>query len=348
MSATITIDATGFVGGATPNSFVRIDLQNCSNPRVEGTGQIVPSSMTLPLVNGTVTATLFDNTQIVCGVVNVPSKCGCDPSSLKTSYYSFSFVKNGEVTSIGSYNLKPGAWNLWDLTPCIGSDCICGDSIKPIPVMSQVPTGTVDGVNKIFTLQQKPSILWLMEGGVFLTQGVDYTVTDNVITFSVAPSTAIYAVYTYGGCTPEIVSQVPAGTIDGTNAVFTLSTNANPQGIWLYNNGVFQTIGTDYSLSGSAITFTVAPAIGSSLYVDFVPAIPGSGNPFNTIVTEVPGGTIDGTNTNFTISSAPRFLMIQYNSALLQPGIGFTQAGTAITLAQAPQIGDVLLATLFS
>jgi hypothetical protein len=63
---------------------------------------------------------------------------------------------------------------------------------------------------------------------------------------------------------------------------------------------------------------------------------------------ETPGGTIDGSNTDFTLAAAPisgRLLLFR-NGICLRPGVGhdYTLAGSAITLADAPASGSNLLA----
>jgi len=61
--------------------------------------------------------------------------------------------------------------------------------------------------------------------------------------------------------TPAIahVSETPAGTLNGANKVFTLSFTPAPGSLLLALNGVAQFMGTDYTISGTAITYTVAP-----------------------------------------------------------------------------------------
>ena len=55
--------------------------------------------------------------------------------------------------------------------------------------------------------------------------------------------------------------EVPAGTINGVNAAFTLTYSPNPAAsLLLFKNGVFQTAGIDYTLSTNTITY-VAGAI---------------------------------------------------------------------------------------
>jgi hypothetical protein len=345
MSTTLTINVTGVNGGTAPGAFIRIDLNNCQNGRVIGSGQLVPQSIFLTPIAGIVTTTLFSNTEITCGRVNVHNPCGCDGN--KVSYYSINFLFQGEVTSLGSYNLKPGIFNLWDITPCIGQDCICGNNNAPVPFYNQTPVGTNNGVNKVFTLAFAPKSLWLTVNGVYQTLGFDYLLVDNVISFFVAPpaSSVMNAKYTYGACAPNFVQEVPAGSVNSSNLTFTLTHTPDANSLFLYSNGIYMTNGVDYNVSGNVITFVLAPITGTKLYAEYTY---GQAVGVSSISTQVPVGAIDGVNTVFTITGQNRFIMLQQNQALLQPGVGFTQVGNTLTLALAPSIGDVLLATIFN
>lgn len=58
--------------------------------------------------------------------------------------------------------------------------------------VQEQPSGTVNGVNDTFTLTSNPiftqaCIVFL--NGVFLTQGVHYTISGNTITFTAPPDT---------------------------------------------------------------------------------------------------------------------------------------------------------------
>jgi hypothetical protein len=68
-----------------------------------------------------------------------------------------------------------------------------------------------------------------------------------------------------GGVGTE-AQEVPSGTINNSNAAFTLAnapvSNAS---VKLYKNGTFLRQGTDYTISGSAITMTVAPNFAETL-----------------------------------------------------------------------------------
>lgn len=347
MSTILTIDLTAIPGGTTPGAYVRVDLQNCSNPRVVGSGQIVPKTINLFPNNGRIVVTLFDNSQISCGTVNVQSDCGCQSGNNLVSYYSFNFIYQGEVTSVGSYRLRAGTFNLWDLAPCVGQDCICDDGTQDIPVRSQVPFGVVDGVNTVFKLLTVPNVLWLQQNGVFQTAGIDYTLSGNTINYLYPPTGELYAIYTCGSCSANITSEVPSGTVDGVNTVFTTTGYPSPHAIWLYVNGIYQTINSKFTLNGNVITFATPPPLGAILYIDYATATE-TDTSYSSISTQVPVGAIDGTNTVFTISGPHRFVMLQQNQGFLQPGVGYMQTGNTLNLVQAPLPGDLLLATLFN
>ena len=61
--------------------------------------------------------------------------------------------------------------------------------------------------------------------------------------------------------------ETPAGVVDGVNKIFTLTHSPSPVGsLELFNNGLMQDAGgDDFTLSGSTITFVVAPTLGSTL-----------------------------------------------------------------------------------
>ena len=71
-----------------------------------------------------------------------------------------------------------------------------------IPVYDETPVGTINGINKIFTLAHSPnpsSSLQLFLNGALQHQGADYTLVNNVITFNGAPTTGsvLLAFYVY-------------------------------------------------------------------------------------------------------------------------------------------------------
>ena len=67
------------------------------------------------------------------------------------------------------------------------------------------------------------------------------------------------------------VDETPSGTINGSNTAFTLSQTPNEnESVNLYLDGLKLTAGVDYTLSGSSITMTTAPAIAQLLRANYI------------------------------------------------------------------------------
>ena len=60
------------------------------------------------------------------------------------------------------------------------------------------------------------------------------------------------------------------GTIDGANAIFTINNTPSPQtSLKIYRGGALQKLTDDYTISGTTITFLVAPQVGEILLADY-------------------------------------------------------------------------------
>lgn len=107
----------------------------------------------------------------------------------------------------------------------------------------------------------------------------------------------------------------------------------------------------DSSLIGSTVyvqCLSPNQVIGDSTELSVVIAAPVKPYaPPSTAITETPVGTINGTNTAFTLSHTPitGTLHLYKNGSLLIPGTDYTQTGTAITMAVAPSLGATLYAS---
>jgi hypothetical protein len=67
-----------------------------------------------------------------------------------------------------------------------------------------------------------------------------------------------------------INGETPSGTINSTNLVFTLANTPVTGKEYIYLNGIRQKRTTDYTISGSTITFITAPATGNELLADYL------------------------------------------------------------------------------
>jgi hypothetical protein len=72
-----------------------------------------------------------------------------------------------------------------------------------------------------------------------------------------------------------VYGEVPTGAINGTNTRFALQNVPQNGAITLFKNGLRETVGVDYSLTGQSIVFLSlsAPQVGDSLSVDYTAAI---------------------------------------------------------------------------
>lgn len=139
---------------------------------------------------------------------------------------------------------------------------------------TQVPGGTIDGSNRVFTLSNAPVLLLLDLNGLLMEPGLDYTLSGSTITFTGSlpqggsTPDKLFATYFYGtSSTLTPFTQVPTGTLNGSNTAFTLS--HSPVILFLSRNGVQLAAGTDYTLSGTSLTMTVAPQSGDTFNAQY-------------------------------------------------------------------------------
>lgn len=67
-----------------------------------------------------------------------------------------------------------------------------------------------------------------------------------------------------------VKNEVPSGTLNGSNTVFTLANTPTAGSVHLYLNGIRQRAGgQDYSITDDTITFVTAPETGDILLADY-------------------------------------------------------------------------------
>jgi hypothetical protein len=147
--------------------------------------------------------------------------------------------------------------------------------------------------------------------------------------------------------------ETPAGLMDGSNAVFTLSQVPNPpESLQMFRNGLLQKQSVDFSLSGNAVTFIPAavPTIGDILLASFrVTGAGGSPVP-GFVDAETPSGVLDGSNLTFTLAQSPypaSSLVLFRNGLFQKSTVDYSVTGNTISFLpeSAPQTGDILLAS---
>jgi hypothetical protein len=246
------------------------------------------------------------------------------PGTNNTTAASTAFVQ----AAVGSGGLPASAQTSWDETPA----------------------GTINGSNVTFTLANAPSpaaSLQLFQNGVLAIQGVDYTLSGSTITMGSAPSTGaiLNAFYRYGSPPGVLVDdETPGGTVNGSNVTFTLAHAPSPAtSLKLFDNGVLQIQGADYTLSGLTITFTNAPTTGDELVAYYAYSVSATNYADN----ETPSGTVNGSNATFGLAHTPNpaaSLNLYVNGVLQLFGTDFTLATATITMTSAPSAGAILTA----
>jgi hypothetical protein len=148
-----------------------------------------------------------------------------------------------------------------------GTSGPCGDASSLIFVDSENPSGTLDGINRVFTLSAvpaSPGSLHLFRNGLLLKQGAGYTLEGSVITYNgtVPPQQddtlqAWYRIASTGSDTVQFSeSEMPSGAVDGANAAFTLQSAPLPAtSLQMFRNGILQKADLDYTLTSNVVTF---------------------------------------------------------------------------------------------
>lgn len=119
------------------------------------------------------------------------------------------------------------------------------------------------------------------------------------------------------------------GITNSSSAAQLIVSNASNQAAWVSASG-------DVTVSNAGV-FTVNNTAGTG-FLKY-------GNMVNN---ETPGGTVNGSNTAFTLANTPQVSSLELflNGMLLEPGAGndYTVSGTAVTMLFAPLSGDKLRA----
>lgn len=147
-----------------------------------------------------------------------------------------------------------------------------------------------------------------------------------------------------------IDAEAPVGSINGVNTSFDLSQTPYPlSSLSVYRNGLFQSVGTDYTLSGSTITFLPGSTPRGTDTLGAYYRVAGTTVTASFIDAETPTGNVDGSNVNFTLVFAPApalSLKLYKNGVLLLQNTDYTVTGRNLVMnaTVTPRPGDSLVA----
>ena len=109
-------------------------------------------------------------------------------------------------------------------------------------------------------------MVWISGNGVFDQDGalLDYTISGQTITFNSAPTSGykiqVKYIRYFGSVLNIWREEVPTGLINSSNTVYTLTQTPIASSPSVYLNGLRQRVTTDYTISGTTLTFVVAPS----------------------------------------------------------------------------------------
>lgn len=187
-----------------------------------------------------------------------------------------------EVTNL-SADLASINSSISSLTTQLNNLGLASSTTNAVFVDAETPTGTLNGTNTTFTLANPPSpggSLTLYRNGLIQSNNIDFTLSGTAITFNAGSipqaGDILQAYYRIAGTGPTATfsdAEIPGGIADGVNLAFTLAATPNPaSSLKLYKNGVLLQLNSDYTLSGSTVTFvnaTVAPQAGDKIIANY-------------------------------------------------------------------------------
>jgi len=136
---------------------------------------------------------------------------------------------------------------------------------------------------------------------------------------------------TYANIVPTLTYTSGTATGDGSTTAFSIDSGRSVNDVLVYVNGFNLVPTTDYTISGTTLTFTTAPASGAEIAYRYLPL---SGTATYTNDT----ATGDGSTTGFTIDSGRTVedVIVTVNGVTLVPTDDYSISGTTLTFVTAP------------
>ena len=130
-----------------------------------------------------------------------------------------------------------------------------------VPVWNEIPSGSIDGMNMVFTVLHEPvdKNFMLFQNGRLLSEGMtkDFVLSGSTISMMTAPLTCDSLMSSYLMATIMYTwNEVPSGTIDASSRDFYLEYTPISGTLMLFFNGIMTTKDRDYTLTGAHIALT--------------------------------------------------------------------------------------------
>ena len=133
-------------------------------------------------------------------------------------------------------------------------------------------TATGDNTTTAFTINSGRTVndTLVYVNGFLLTPTSDYTISGTTLTFVTAPATSAEIVVRYLPLTNGGIYTNDTATGDNTTVNFTIDSGRTVEDVIVTVNGVTLVPATDYSISGTTLTFTTAPATSAEISIRYL------------------------------------------------------------------------------
>jgi hypothetical protein len=144
-----------------------------------------------------------------------------------------------------------------------------------------------------------------------------------------------------GDSTSPLAGDVRGYTGDGSTTAFTVTSGADVENVLVFVNGVYQRPTTDYTVSGTTLTFSTAPA--SSDAVTIKELVEGANALNDTGVVRAYTG--DGSTTGYAVTSSKtdvQEFLVFVNGVFQRPTTDYTVSSGTLTFGTAPASSDAI------
>jgi len=144
-----------------------------------------------------------------------------------------------------------------------------------------------------------------------------------------------------GDSTSPLAGDVRGYTGDGSTTAFTVTSGADVENVLVFLNGVYQRPTTDYTVSGTTLTFGTAPTNGDAITIKEL--VEGANALNDTGVVRAYTG--DGSTTDYAVTSTKTQVeefLVFVNGVFQRPTTDFTVSSGTLTFGTAPTSGDVI------
>jgi hypothetical protein len=212
----------------------------------------------------------------------------------------------------------------------------------------EVPGGNTENIHVVLdNVVQEPDVAYTIHNdadgnpkilkfaGAIPSSGSIYMIHRGVGTINMKPPAGSVGVNELAANLKSFTTDVATG--DGSTVAFTLSEEpANVAGIMVFVDGILQKATTNYSLSGTTLTFTTAPAAAAEIETKHltIRSIARRSTDF-----QYDTFTGDGSTVAFTLGTAgatTNSAFIFYNGIALKPTSDYSISGVTLTLTFAP------------